>query len=143
MVWDAVLFNQCDEIGMCIAGQCRFAEMWIGREEIPGLAMDVGEVASSTARDQYLFPDALGTLDERNPPSVLTGFDGTHQPGSTAAENDSIEIFARRCGHTGIVTGQAGRMKPSPDTYDRVVFMPPLWDSSYFFDLLPSIETLG
>jgi len=79
--------DQGQEFSGSEAGQSRFREMRIGRDKICRRAVDVGEIAASAAGDKNFLPQALGALEDRDPPPSLAGLDGAHQSGGAAAEN--------------------------------------------------------
>ena len=53
--------------------------------------MQVGEIAAPAAGDEDLLADAIGMLQHGDPAATFAGFDGTHQAGRAAAENDHVE----------------------------------------------------
>ena len=53
--------------------------------------MQIGEIATPAAGDEDLLADAIGVLQHGDPSPTFTGFDGTHQAGGPAAENDYVE----------------------------------------------------
>ena len=86
-----MLFDECDEIRGCVAGQRRLGKMRIGGDEILGLAVQIGEIAAPAAGDEDLLANAIGVLQHGDPAATLAGFDGTHQSGCAAAENNYVE----------------------------------------------------
>ncbi len=52
--------------------------MRIRRDEIFRRAMNVGEVAASSAGDEDFFADAVGVIEKGDAASALAGFDGAH-----------------------------------------------------------------
>src|SRR3954463_235648 len=79
VIRNLVLLNQRDEVSRLVTCQRRFGEVRIGREEVFGAAMNVGEVAASAAGDQYLFSDALRALNQGDTSAALPRFDGAHK----------------------------------------------------------------
>jgi len=77
VVGDAVLFDEGDEIGGSVAGQCGFGEVRVGGEKVFRLAVKVGEVAASAAGDQNFISQAVGMFEHGDAASALAGFDGT------------------------------------------------------------------
>ncbi len=65
--------------------------MRIRREEILGLAVKVGEIAAAAAGDENLLAQAVGVFEDGDTASALAGFDGAHQAGRAAAENQCVE----------------------------------------------------
>ena len=53
--------------------------------------MQIGEIATPAAGDEDLFADAIGVLQHGDPAATFAGFDGAHQAGGPAAENDYVE----------------------------------------------------
>ena len=53
--------------------------------------MQVGEIASPTARHKDFFTDLVGTLENDNTPPALAGRNRAHQAGGTSAKNDYIK----------------------------------------------------
>ncbi len=53
--------------------------------------MKVGEVAASAAGDQNFLAEPVGVFEHGDAAATLAGFDGAHQAGCAAAENDCIE----------------------------------------------------
>ena len=90
VIRDAVFLDQGDEIGRGVAGQRRFGEVRIGRDEVFRRAVDVGEIAAAAAGDKNFLPQPLGAFEDGHPPPPLARFDGAHQSGSAAAENQSV-----------------------------------------------------
>ena len=86
-----MLFDQRDEIGGSVAGQRRLGEMGIGGEEIFGLAVEVGEVAASAAGDEDFLAEAVGVFEDGDAASALAGFDGAHEAGGSATEDQCVE----------------------------------------------------
>ena len=98
VIGNAVFLDQRDEICGSVAGQRGLGKMRIGREEIFGLAVEVGEVAAAAAGDEDLLADAVGVFEHRDAAAALAGFDGAHQTGGAAAENQCVEMM----GHVGL-----------------------------------------
>src|SRR5262245_23493194 len=55
--------------------------MWIGRNEILGARMNVGEVAAPTTRDRNLLSDAVRVFQQQNAAAALACFDCAEEPG--------------------------------------------------------------
>ena len=53
--------------------------------------MQIGEVATAAAGDEDLLANAIGVLQHGDPAATLAGFDGAHQSGCAAAENNYVE----------------------------------------------------
>ena len=87
VIGNTVLLDQGHEIGRRVARQRRLGEVRIRRNEVCRRAVKVREIAAPAAGDKNFLSQPLGAFEDSHPPSPLPGFDGTHQPGSTAAEN--------------------------------------------------------
>jgi len=96
VIRDSVFLDQADEIGGSEACQGGLGEVRIGREEVGGLAMNVGEVTATTSRDENLAAGAIGALEYDNFLAPTTGFDGAHEPGGAATENERVESASQR-----------------------------------------------
>ncbi len=97
VIGDAVLFDQRDEIGWGVARQGRLGKMRIGGNEILGLAVEVGEIAPPAARNQDFLAQSVGALEHGDTAAALAGFDGAHQAGRAATEDECVEGM----GHEG------------------------------------------
>ena len=93
VIRNAVPLNQCDEIGRRLAGQRGLGEMRVGREEVLGLAVEVGEIAAAAARDEDLLAEAVGMVEEGDAASALAGLEGAHEARCTTAENQCVEMM--------------------------------------------------
>jgi hypothetical protein len=82
--------------------------MRVGRKKIFGSAMQIGEVAAASARDEDLLADLVGVFEDRDAASTLAGLDGAHQARGAAAENQCLE----RMDHVGLSRHHGPR---SPD----------------------------
>ena len=68
--------------------------MRIGREEIVGRTMNVGEIASASAGNEDFFAEAFRALQHGYAASALPCFDAAEKTGGAGTENDGVE-FAR------------------------------------------------
>jgi hypothetical protein len=93
VISDAMLFHQVDEIRWRISCQCGFRKVRVRGEEIFGLAMQVGEVAASTARNQDLFANAPGALQHRYTSATLAGLNSAHEPSRAAPQDDDVKVL--------------------------------------------------
>jgi len=66
--------------------KCGFAE-----RKFFWLAVKVGEIAASAAGDQDFLSEAIGVFEDGDAAAALAGFDGAHQSGRAASENECIE----------------------------------------------------
>ncbi len=93
VIRDAVPLHEPDEIRGRVARQRRFREVGIGREEIVGPRVQVGEVAAASAGDQDLLARPLRALQHRDTASAAARFDRGHQARGAGAEDEDIEIL--------------------------------------------------
>ena len=96
-----MLLDQRHEIGRRVARQRRLGEVRIGRDEVCRRAVKVGEIAAPAAGDKNFLSQPLGAFEDGHPPSPLAGFDGTHQSGSAAAENQSVIFMDQEISRAG------------------------------------------
>ena len=90
VVRDAVSLDQREEIGWRIARQRRPAVIDIVREKVLGLAVNIGEVAATAARDANLLTQFWGVLDQQATASTLSGDCSAHHPGRAGADDDDV-----------------------------------------------------
>ena len=88
---DAVLVDEVEEVGWGVAGERGFGEVWILGEEIFRAAVEVGEVAASTAGEEDFFARAIGVVDDGDAAASATRFDRAHEPGSACAEDEDVK----------------------------------------------------
>ena len=90
--------DQSDEVVRCIPGESGFVKVRIGGYEIFGCGVDIGEVASSTARDADFLADRLIPLDDGNGSPSLSRLDSAHQAGRPRSDDDDV------ISHTAIIS---------------------------------------
>ena len=95
VIGDAMFFNESDEIWRRKAREGGFGKVRIGRKKIVGRAMDVGEIASASARNEDFSAETVGALQHGYAASALPCFDAAEKAGGAGTENDGVE-FARR-----------------------------------------------
>src|SRR5262249_32351620 len=86
VVRDPVLFDQGDEVRRAEPGQGRFGEVGICRKEVPGSAVNVGEVAAAAARDQDLLSRPVGALEQGHAAAPLSGLGRAEKAGGSRAK---------------------------------------------------------
>jgi len=64
--------------------------MWVRGQEVLGCAVQVREVASSSARDQDFLPDSVALLQENDSASPFPCLDSAHQSCGARAENENV-----------------------------------------------------
>jgi hypothetical protein len=67
----------------------------------------VGEIAAAPARDEDLFADAIGMVENEHAPASLACGDCRHEPGCSGAEHQDVACLFVMCGW-GWVQGHAG-----------------------------------
>jgi hypothetical protein len=78
--------------------------------------MQIGEIATPAAGDEDLFADAIGVLQHGDPAATFAGFDGAHQSGGPAAENDYVEsLFDQVTSFRFRVSSFKSKVKPALD----------------------------
>src|SRR5687767_13062000 len=95
MVGNAMFLHQRDKICGCVASQGRFAEVWVGGDEVVGAGVNVSEVASSPAGDGDLLADAVRVLEHHHSAATLGSFNRAKQACCSAADNYDIMIHCR------------------------------------------------
>lgn len=88
-----MLFDECDEICRRVASQRRLDKMRIRRKEVFGLAVEVGEIAASPARDENFLAQTVGALENGDAASALASLDRAHQARGATAENQCVEAI--------------------------------------------------
>jgi hypothetical protein len=91
VIGDAVLLDDCDEIRRSEAGQSRFGEVRIRRNEIFGAAMKVGEIAAAASRNEDFFADLASAFEDCDATAALPCLDGAEQAGCSSPEDNGIE----------------------------------------------------
>jgi hypothetical protein len=92
VVSNAVLFDQCDEVGRCVSRERGFGEVRIVGNKVFRLAVQVGEVAAPTTGDQDLFAYAPSAFQHYDARSALPCLHGAHETRRAAAENDDVKF---------------------------------------------------
>ena len=93
VVSDTMSFDQGDEISRCVTRQCRPGKVRIGGDKVFWTAMQVGEVAAPTARNQNFLAHPLGALEQRHPPPATACLDRAHKSGRTRAYHHYVEAL--------------------------------------------------
>ena len=86
-VSDAVFLDQGEKIVRRETGESGFGEVGIRGKEILRRAMNVGEIASASAGDEDLFPDALGVFKDGDAAATLGGLDRAKEAGRASTED--------------------------------------------------------
>ena len=89
---NAMLLDQSNKVGRCVAGQRRFREVWVRRDEIIRLAMNVGEIAASSARNKNFLARTVGAFDDRYSPSASSCLRRAHESRSSGPEDQDIKF---------------------------------------------------
>ena len=90
---NVMFFDQGEKIRWRIPRKGRFREMRILREEVLRPAMQVGKVAAPSTGDEDFFARPFCPFQNGNVPSPSAGFNGAHQSGRAAANNECIEAM--------------------------------------------------
>ena len=94
VVGDAVLFDEGDDVGWGVAGECGLCEVGVLGEEVFGATVDVGEVAASAAGDEDFFAGFFGVVEQEDSAVAAAGFDGAHEAGCACAEDGDVDVFS-------------------------------------------------
>jgi len=92
VIGDSVFLNEGDEIGGGVACEGGFGEVRICGEEMLRLGVEICEVAAASAGDEDFFADFFGAFEEDYAAAAFAGFDGAHEAGGAAAQNDHVEV---------------------------------------------------
>ena len=87
-----MFFHERDEVVGRVSGERGFCEMRIRGDEIFRRAMNVGEVAASSAGDEDFFADAVGALKDRDAAAALASFGGTEESCGAGAEDKDVRF---------------------------------------------------
>ena len=87
--------DQPDEVVRCVPSQSRFVKVWIAGDEVFVRGMDIGEVASSAARDPDFLADRLVPLEEGNGSPPLSRLDSAHQAGRSRSDDGDVISHAQ------------------------------------------------
>ena len=82
--------DQLDEVVRCVPGESRFVKVWIAGDEVFVRGMDIGEVASSAARDPDFLADCLVPLEDGDGSPALSRLDSAHQAGRPRSDDDDV-----------------------------------------------------
>ncbi len=96
VVRNTVFFDEGDEVRRCVAGESGFREVFVGADEILGVAMDICEITASTAGDEDFLADAIGALEDCNAATAFTGFCGAEKPSRASTKNESVKLVRQR-----------------------------------------------
>jgi hypothetical protein len=91
--WDAVVLDEVEEVGGGVAGERGFGEVGVLGEEIFRAAVEVGEVAASSAGDEDFFAGSVGVVEDGDAASSAAGFHGAHESGSACAEDKDVKVM--------------------------------------------------
>ena len=86
---------QADEVVRCIPGESGFVKVRIAGYEVFGRSVDIGEVASSAARDPDFLADRLVPLEDGNGSPSLSRLDSAHQAGRSRSDDDDVISHAQ------------------------------------------------
>jgi hypothetical protein len=95
VIWDAMLFDQRDEVRRSVAGERGFCEVLICAEEILRAAVDVREIAAAAAGDEDFLANATGTLEDGDAAAAFAGFGGAEKSCGTSPENQCVKLLCQ------------------------------------------------
>src|ERR1700689_2218476 len=85
-----MLLDQLKEIGRSVASKRRLGKVRIGREEVFGGGVQVGEVTAAAPGDEDFFTNAISMLQQENTTAAPTGMHGAEESGGAAAHNKHV-----------------------------------------------------
>ena len=94
VISDAVALDPRNKIRLAVAGQrgftekCELAEMKFSRRDL-----EIGEITAAAAGDENFLADSFAAFDYQDAPAAFARFNGAHQTGSAAAENNHVEMI--------------------------------------------------
>ena len=83
--WDAMFFDEFDEIVRRESSQRRTAKVWVVGQEVLGAAAKIREITSASTRNQNLLARLIGALKDRDAGAEAPRFGCAQQSGSTGA----------------------------------------------------------
>ena len=86
-----MFFGERNEICGGVTGESGFGEVRVGGKKVFGLTKEISEVAAATAGDEDLLAESVGSFEDSYTPVALASFDGAHQTGGAAAEDQSVK----------------------------------------------------
>ena len=87
--------DESDEVVRCIPRESGFVKVRIAGYEVFGGGVDIGEVASSAARDADFLADRLIALEDGNGSPSLSRLDSAHQAGRSRSDDDHVISHAQ------------------------------------------------
>ena len=66
--------------------------MWVSRDEVFGLTVEIGEITASAAGDENFFARLVSTFEDSDSAAAFAGLDGAEESGGSRAEDDGIEV---------------------------------------------------
>ena len=131
VIADAVLLHQSDDVGWSEARQSGPGEVRVLREKILGAGVDVGEIAAAATRDQDLFANAVGMVEQDHAPAALPSLQRAHQTGGASAEYDDVGFkhTPSRCEFSQTLPGERVAMRQTPPPSPKGVF----WGYVFYF----------
>ena len=90
---DSVFLDQSDKVLRGKARESGRAEARIAGDVVLRCGQEVGEIATSAARDCDLQADPSVVLEQCHPPSALPGRQRTHQTGAAAPDHNDVVML--------------------------------------------------
>lgn len=92
VIGNTMFFDERDEVRWRVSRQGGLREVFVGTDEIFGVAMNVREVAAAAARDKNLLADAIGAFEDCDAASTFAGFGRAEETCSASTENKSVKF---------------------------------------------------
>src|SRR5579859_2762171 len=89
---DVVFFYQLQEVSRGVTRQSRLGKVRVRGKEVFRGGVQIREVATASARDEDLFPDALGMFQHQDTPTATTRMHGAEQTGSAASHDEHVIV---------------------------------------------------
>ena len=99
VVWDAVFFDQSDEVLRRVACKRGLGEVGVGGEEVFSAGVQISEVTAATARDENLLAGTFRVFEDEGAATAAAGLNGAHQAGGASSENEDVDFDFGDRGH--------------------------------------------
>ena len=95
VIGDVVFVDQLEEVARGVKRQCGFREVWIIGEKAIRFAVNVGEVATASARDEDLAAGQAAVVEQRDAAAALACDGSAHQACGSSSQNDYVKFSGR------------------------------------------------
>jgi len=92
VIGDVVFVDQLEEVARGVERQRGFREVWIVGEKTIRFAMDIGEIAAASARDEDLTAGQAAVVEQRNAAAVLACDSSAHEACGSGSQNDRVKF---------------------------------------------------